>query len=101
MKRRSALLCLKSTALRRYLQKGRRKRRRSFVALMVEKVDFDPVGRSAHMRKFPAPSCLDTGNPLGLVAGVGDEQQKIAFPPVDIVEIPLVVRGTVLVPLAA
>jgi hypothetical protein len=38
---------------------------------------------------------------LELVAGAGAEQQKVVFPPVDIVEIPLVARGTVLVPLAA
>ena len=53
------------------------------------------------IRKFPAPSCLDTGNLLRMVAGVRDEQQKIVFPPVDIIEIPLVARGTVLVPVAA
>jgi len=54
----------------------------------------------AHLRKFPAPSLLDAGN-LVLVAGVGDEQQKIVCPPVDIVEIPLVIHGRVLVPAAA
>jgi hypothetical protein len=32
---------------------------------------------------------------------VRDVQRKIDFPPVDIIEIPLVARGTVLVPLAA
>jgi len=36
-----------------------------------------------------------------MVAGVRDEQQKVVFPPVDIVEIPLVARGRVLVPAAA
>jgi hypothetical protein len=34
-------------------------------------------------------SCLNAGNSV-LVAGVRDEHQKIVFPPVDIVEIPLV-----------
>jgi len=38
---------------------------------------------------------------LRLVAGVRDKQQQIVFPPIDIVEIPLVARGKVLVPLAA
>jgi hypothetical protein len=52
------------------------------------------------IKKFPAPSCLDTGN-LVLVAGVRDEQQKIVFPPVDIVEIPLVAHGRVLIPATA
>jgi len=44
-------------------------------SLMVEKVDVDPVGRVArcYIRKFPAPSCLDTGNLLRMVAGAGFE----------------------------
>jgi hypothetical protein len=49
--------------------------------------------------KFPVPKT--TPGILDLVAGVRDEQQKIVFPPVDIVEIPLVARGRVLVPATA
>jgi len=37
------------------------------VSLMVERVDVDPVGKTArcYIREFPAPSLLDTGNLLG------------------------------------
>jgi hypothetical protein len=38
---------------------------------------------------------------LMLCAGVRDKQRKIDFPPVDIVEIPLVLHGWVRVPAAA
>jgi hypothetical protein len=66
-------------------------------------VDVDPVRQATcrYIRRFPEPSSLGTGNPLRLVAGVRDKQQQIVFPPIDIVEIPLVARGKVLVPLAA
>jgi len=82
---------------------GSLEEQKELMSVMVEKVDVDPVGRTArcYIRKFPAPSCLDTGNRSRLVAGVRDEQQKVVFPPIDVVEIPLVARGTVLVPLAA
>jgi hypothetical protein len=82
---------------------GTLEEQKELVSLMVERIDVDPVGRTAHchIRKFPAPSCLGTGNLLQVVAGVRDEQQKIVFPPVDIVEIPLVLHGRVLVPAAA
>jgi DNA invertase Pin-like site-specific DNA recombinase len=82
---------------------GTLEEQKELVSLMVEKVDVDPVGRIArcYIRRFPAPSCLGTGNLLQVVAGAGVEQQKVVFPPVDVVEIPLVARGTVLVPLAA
>jgi hypothetical protein len=83
---------------------GSLEEQKELVSLMVEKVDVDPVGLTAraYIRRFPAPSGLDAGKlSFKLVAGVRDEQQKIVFPPVDIVEIPLVLHGRVLVPAAA
>jgi len=71
---------------------------------MVERIDVDPVGRiaRAYIRKFPAPSGLNAGKlSIGFIAGVGDAELQIVFPPVDIVEIPLVIHGRVLVPAAA
>lgn len=57
------------------LAEGSLEEKKELVALMVEKVDVDPVGRTArvYMRKFPAPSCLGTGNLLQVVAGAGFE----------------------------
>jgi hypothetical protein len=54
------------------------------------------------IKKFPAPSDLDAGKlSFKLVAGARDAKLQIVFPPVEVVEIPLVTRGTVLVPVAA
>ena len=54
---------------------GTLEEQKELVSLMVEKVDVDPVGRTArvYMRKFPAPSFLGTGNLLQVVAGAGFE----------------------------
>jgi site-specific DNA recombinase len=43
---------------------GTLEEQKELFALMAEKVDVDPVGRIArcYIRKFPAPSCLGTGN---------------------------------------
>jgi hypothetical protein len=46
---------------------------KELVSLIVEKVGVDPVGRNCYIRKFPAPSCLGTGNLLRVVAGAGFE----------------------------
>jgi DNA invertase Pin-like site-specific DNA recombinase len=57
------------------IAEGTLEEKKELVALMVEKVDVDPVGRTArcYIRKFPAPSSLDTGNLLKMVAGAGFE----------------------------
>jgi hypothetical protein len=53
------------------------------------------------IKKFPAPETLSTGNSaFQMVAGARREHQKIPFPPVDVVEIPLERRENVLVPVA-
>ena len=79
--------------LTRVLQRGERLPRRG-----------RPGGqkRSLRTKKFPAPSVFGTGNHLlALVAGARVEHQKTPFPPLEVVEIPLERRGTVLVPVAA
>jgi site-specific DNA recombinase len=85
-------------------KEGTPEEKKEFIRLFVERIELDAEKRVAvcRIKKFPAPSGLDAGKlSFKMVAGVRDEQQKIVFPPVDIVEIPLVARGTVLVPLAA
>ena len=85
-------------------EEGTIQEQKEFVSLFVEKIEVDPKKRRArvHIRQFPAPSSLDTGKlSIDVVAGARDEHQKIAFPPVDVVEIPLIRRGNVLVPVAA
>ncbi len=54
---------------------GTLEEQKELVALMVERVDVDPVGKIARcrIRKFPAPTCVDTGNLLRVVAGAGFE----------------------------
>lgn len=54
---------------------GTLEEQKELVSLMVEKVDVDPVGKTArcYIRKFPAPSLLGTGNLLQVVAGAGFE----------------------------
>jgi hypothetical protein len=74
------------------------------VGLFLDGIEVDPQKRIAQVRikKFPAPSVFGTGNHLlGLVAGARTEPQKTPFPPIEVVEIPLVAHGTVLVPAAA
>jgi len=66
---------------------------------MSGRIEFAASRVMTRKRKSPAPR--GTGDSVFLVAGVRDKQRKIDFPPVDIIEIPLVARGTVLVPLAA
>jgi hypothetical protein len=85
------------------VNEGTPEEKKEFIRLVVEEIKLDAEKRVAACRtkKFPAPNVLDAGNLLRVVAGVRDEQQKIVFPPVDIVEIPLVLHGRVLVPAAA
>ena len=56
-------------------EEGTLEENKELVSLMVERVDVDPVGNTArcYIRKFPAPSLLDTGNLLQVVAGAGFE----------------------------
>jgi hypothetical protein len=48
-------------------EEGTLAEKKELVSLMVERVDVDPVGKTArcYIREFPAPSLLDTGNLLG------------------------------------
>jgi len=54
---------------------GTLEEQKELLALMVERVDVDPVGRTAraYIRKIPAPSLLGAGNLLQVVAGAGFE----------------------------
>ena len=64
--------------------------------LFVEKIEVVPKEKRArvHIRQFPAPQSLDTGNCLlVLVAGARSDHQKKPFPPVDVVEVALVCKG--------
>jgi site-specific DNA recombinase len=76
---------------------------KELVSLFVEGIEVDPKEGRARVRikRFPASKSIDAGNLLVLVAGARSEHQKIPFPPVDVVEIPLERRGNVLVPVAA
>lgn len=55
----------------------------------------------ASIKKNPGLEFASVPGFFVLVAGVRDEQQKVVFPPVDVIEIPLVARGRVLVPASA
>ncbi len=77
---------------------------KEFIVCFVEGIEVDPKERIARVRirKFPAPETLDAGKlSFAVVAGARCKHQKIAFPPLDVIEIPLVHRGSVLVPAAA
>jgi DNA invertase Pin-like site-specific DNA recombinase len=78
--------------------------KKEFVALFVERIDMDPRTKVAKLRikRFPAPSGLDTGNAsFRVVAGACSEHQKKPFPPIDIVELDLTDKGTALAHTAA
>lgn len=98
----SIVRCLKD--FDEIVSEGTPEERKEFVRLFVEGIELDgKKGKAvARIKKFPAPKDLDTGKlSFGLVAGARSEHQKIPFPPVDVVEIPLERRGNVLVPVAA
>jgi DNA invertase Pin-like site-specific DNA recombinase len=83
---------------------GTPEEKKEFIRLFVEGIELDAEKRVARCRikKFPAPSDLDAGKlSFGFIAGARVDLQKTVFPPVEVVEIPLVTRGTVLVPVAA
>ncbi|MEE9271213.1 MAG: recombinase family protein [Candidatus Krumholzibacteria bacterium] len=85
-------------------EEGTIQEQKEFVSLFVEKVEVDPKERRArvHIRQFPAPSSLDTGKvSIDVVAGARCEHQKTPFPPVDVVEVAFVRKGSTLVPVAA
>jgi hypothetical protein len=88
---------------RRNAEEGMPQEHSEFVRLFVEGIELDArEGKAAaRIKKFPAPKWIDAGNLLVLVAGARSEHQKILFPPVDVVEIPLERRGNVLVPVVA
>jgi hypothetical protein len=80
------------------------KEKKDFADLFVEKVEVDPRKRKAvvRIRQFPAPAALDTGKlSIDVVAGARCEHQKTPFPPVDVVEVALIPRGSTFIPLAA
>jgi hypothetical protein len=70
------------------------------VNLFVEGIDVDSRERRARLRKrrFPAPSSLDTGNLLVMVAGARYKAQKQI---IDVIELRLVKQGGALVPAVA
>lgn len=79
---------------------GTRQEQKEFVSLFVERIEVDPRKRRARLRirKFPAPSSLDTGNLLVLVAGARYKARKQIMPPVDVLVLEFVNQGTALVP---
>ena len=85
-------------------EEGTIQEQKEFVSLFVEKVEVNPKKRTAkvHIRQFPAPGSLDTGKlSIGVVAGTRCVHQKTPFPPVDVVEVAFVRKGSVLVPKVA
>ncbi len=97
-----AIACIR--AFEEVFSEGTLLERKEFVRLFVERIELDVEEKRAllHIKRFPAPSSLDTGNRLlVLVAGARYEQEKKLFPPIDLVEMPLDSRGTTLIPMAA
>jgi hypothetical protein len=95
------------TAIREFddvFREGSLEEKKEFVGLFLDGIEVDPKKRIAQVRikKFPAPTVFGTGNHLlAVVAGARAEPQKTPFPPIQVVEIPLVAKGNILVPAAA
>ena len=80
---------------------GTLEEKKEFIRLFVEKIEMDTEGNKAklHIKRFPAPSGLATGNsPLKVVAGAPYDQEKRLFPLVEVVEIDLRCQGKHSVP---
>jgi hypothetical protein len=57
-------------------KEGTNREKKEFIRQFVHKIELDPEEKRAliHMRKFPAPKSIDTGNlSIELVAGAGFE----------------------------
>ena len=78
--------------------------RKEFINLFIEKIVLNPKKKKAllYIRKFPTPASMVAGNlSIEKVAGAHCVHQKTLFPPLDVVELHLANRRTVLIPQAA
>ncbi|MEE9269857.1 MAG: recombinase family protein [Candidatus Krumholzibacteria bacterium] len=85
-------------------REGTLEEKKEFISLFVERIELDTEERRAtvYLRKFPAPTSLDLGKPaFEMAPGVRCKHQKRPFPPVDVVEVSLVRKGSTLIPVAA
>ncbi len=85
-------------------EEGTLEEKKEFIRLFVESIELNAEERRAvlRIRKFPAPESLGTGkSSFEMVAGARSEHQKKPFPPISVVELELVRRGTTLVPRVA